>query len=47
VGRFEFIYTPKYGNWLNMAEIEIHVMVQQSLNRRIETIEEVRREAAA
>lgn len=22
--RFEFIYTPKHGSWLNMAEIELH-----------------------
>lgn len=21
--RFNFVYTPKYGNWLNMAEIEL------------------------
>lgn len=25
--RFEFVYTPKHGSWLNMAEIEINVMV--------------------
>jgi hypothetical protein len=24
--RFEFIYTPKHGSWLNMAEIELHVL---------------------
>ncbi len=30
-----------------MAEIEINVMVQQCLSRRIDTIEEVRREVAA
>ena len=23
--RFEFIYTPKHGSWLNMAEIELNV----------------------
>jgi len=45
--RFTFIYTPKHGSWLNMAEIEINVMVQQCLSRRLETIEEVRREVAA
>jgi hypothetical protein len=39
--RFEFIYTPKHGSWLNMAEIELQVLNRQSLNRRIETIEEV------
>jgi len=22
--RFEFVYTPKHGSWLNMAEIELN-----------------------
>ena len=25
--RFEFVYTPKHGSWLNMAEIELHVLM--------------------
>ena len=45
--RFEFVYTPKHGSWLNMAEIEINVMVKQCLNRRIATIEEVSQQVAA
>lgn len=45
--RFEFVYTPKHGSWLNMAEIEINVMVQQCLNRRLETMAKVREEVAA
>jgi hypothetical protein len=45
--RFEFVHTPKHGSWLNMAEIEINVMVRQCLNRRIADIETVRREVAA
>ena len=45
--RFEFVHTPKHGSWLNMAEIEINVMVRQCLNRRIGDIETVRREVAA
>jgi len=24
--RFEFVFTPKHGSWLNMAEIELHVL---------------------
>lgn len=35
--RFEFIFTPKHGSWLNMAEIEFHVMNAQCLNRFIST----------
>ena len=33
--RLEFHYTPKHASWLNMVEIEIGVMVQQCLDRRI------------
>ncbi|MGH9312693.1 MAG: IS630 family transposase [Vicinamibacterales bacterium] len=33
--RLEFHYTPKHASWLNMVEIEIGVMVQQCLARRI------------
>ena len=45
--RFEFIHTPKHGSWLNMAEIEINVMVRQCLNRRMADIETVRSEVSA
>jgi hypothetical protein len=45
--RFEFVYTPKHGSWLNVAEIELNVMIKQCLNRRIDTIEELREEVAA
>lgn len=40
--RFEFVYTPKHGSWLNMAEIELNVPTGQCLNRRIDSIEDVR-----
>lgn len=33
--RLEFHQTPKHGSWLNMAEIELHVLNSQCLNRRI------------
>ena len=45
--RFEFVFTPKHGSWLNMAEIELNVLTGQCLNRRIDNIEEVRRETIA
>ena len=45
--RFEFIYTPKHGSWLNMAEIELNVLNGQCLNRRIDNIEIVIDEVAA
>lgn len=33
--RIEFHHTPKHASWLNMAEIEIGVLTQQCLDRRI------------
>jgi transposase len=33
--KLEIHYTPKHGSWLNMAEIEFHVLNQQCLDRRI------------
>lgn len=45
--RFEFVYTPKHGSWLNMAEIELHVLNHQCLNRHISSMEKVKQEVAA
>lgn len=45
--RFEFVYTPKHGSWLNMAEIELNVMIAQCLDRRIDSIEIMSTEVAA
>jgi len=45
--RFEFVYTPKHGSWLNMAEIELNVLAGQCLNRRIHDIEVVSKEVRA
>ena len=45
--RLEIHYTPKHGSWLNMAEIEIGVMVRQCLDRRIPDQSVLRREVAA
>lgn len=45
--RFEFVYTPKHGSWLNMAEIELNVLIGQCLTRRIDAITKMRTEVAA
>lgn len=47
VARFEFIHTPKHGSWLNMAEIELNVMIAQCLRRHIPSLEVANRELAA
>jgi hypothetical protein len=45
--RFQFIYTPKHGSWLNMAEIELNVLMGQCLKRRIDTIQTIKKEVTA
>ena len=45
--RFEFVFTPKHGSWLNMAEIELHVLNGQCLNRHIPTMKEISEEVEA
>lgn len=45
--RFEFIYTPKHGSWLNMAEIELNVLMGQCLNRKIGDMETMKSEVRA
>lgn len=45
--RFEFIYTPKHGSWLNMAEIELNVLMGQCLNRRIDNMKTMAEEVDA
>lgn len=46
--RIEFRYTPVHGSWLNMAEIEISVLVRQCLGkRRVADAQTLRREARA
>ena len=48
VRRIHFVYTPKHGSWLNVAENELSAMTRQCLkNRRIEKIEILRREIKA
>lgn len=41
--RFDFIYTPKHGSWLNMAEIEFSALERQCVRKRIPSLEEAQR----
>ena len=45
--RLEFVYIPVHGSWLNMAEIDLHVLNVQCLNRPLESIEKVKQEVNA
>jgi hypothetical protein len=45
--RLEIRHTPKHGNWLNVAEIELSILARQCLDRRLGDTAELRREVAA
>jgi hypothetical protein len=47
VEKLEFIYTPKHASWLNQAEIELAVLRDQCLERRIADAETLTAEVAA
>jgi DDE superfamily endonuclease len=45
--RLELHSTPKHGSWLNMAEVELAVLAQQCLDRRLADRATLEREVAA
>lgn len=45
--KLEIHYTPKHGSWLNIAEIELGILSRQCLDRRIESIDLLRKEIRA
>jgi hypothetical protein len=48
VRRLEFVYTPKHGSWLNMAENELSCLTSQCLKgRRIGELSQLQQEIGA
>jgi hypothetical protein len=45
--RLVFVYTPKHGSWLNMAEIEFSVLSSQCLDRRMGEVSFLKQEVEA
>jgi transposase len=45
--RLEFHPTPKHGSWLNMAELELSILVRQCLRQRFASREAIERAATA
>ena len=45
--RLEFHYTPKHGSWLNVAEIELSVLSNQCLRRRIPDLHTLKKQIKA
>jgi hypothetical protein len=46
-GRFEWVYTPRHGSWLNLAEVEFAALRRQCLDRRLGTMAELRAQVDA
>ena len=45
--KLQFVYTPRHGSWLNMAECEFSVLARQCLNRRLADRDTVKEEVTA
>jgi len=43
----DFVYTPKHGSWLNMAEIEFSALSRQCLDERIASIDQMKQTVQA
>ena len=47
IERIELHHTPKHGSWLDIAEVELSVFTRQCLNRRIDSMEKLQKQASA
>lgn len=47
LNKLEFVYTPKHGSWLNVAEIELSVLTRQGLAHRVASRSEFERQVQA
>ena len=45
--KLEIHYTPKHGSWLNMAEIELNVLVNHGLSKRVPSLKQMIKEVSA
>jgi hypothetical protein len=45
--RIEFIYTPKHGSWLNVAEIELSVLTRVALKHRMQSKQQLEQQIKA
>ena len=45
--RLEIHYTPKHGSWLNIAEIELGILNRQCMDKRIGSVDELKKEVRA
>lgn len=45
--KIDFVYTPKHGSWLNVAEIELSVLTRQGLLYRVASVTEFEQQVQA
>ncbi len=45
--KIEFVFTPKHGSWLNIAEIELSVLVRQGIKQRVASKNELETQVKA
>lgn len=45
--KLEFVYTPKHGSWLNVAEIELGILTRQGLTHRVASRAEFEQQVGA
>jgi transposase len=45
--KLDFVYTPKHGSWLNVAEIELSVLTRQGLTGRVASQDEFEQQVQA
>lgn len=45
--KIDFVYTPKHGSWLNVAEIELSVLTRQGLTHRVASLPEFEQQVQA
>jgi transposase len=43
IKKVDFVYTPKHGSWLNIAESELSVLSRQAMSGRVGSREELER----
>ena len=47
LSKIEFVYTPKHGSWLNVAEIELSILTRQGLKKRVSSRQELEKQVGA
>lgn len=47
LNKLDFVFTPKHGSWLNVAEIELSILTRQGLTQRVASQVEFEQQVAA